>query len=173
MDDIFARAREAITTADIQMMFGPGKWERNEFWCRNPLRADASPGSFSISAKGLYNDFASGDKGDLIDLIAKTRGIEPIAAARLLLRENEPDHKPAAERVPPQSHPDEAAYERAVNAYTSAKKITAEWGKPILKSHYYNDAGQPIFTVVRYERLRAGIREKTVRQVCSLSLIHI
>lgn len=60
-----------------------------EYWTRNPLRGDSSVGSFSINVNtGLWSDFASGDKGDLIGLLvdsgrvsSKVKAAEMIVAA--------------------------------------------------------------------------------------------
>ena len=52
----------------------------------SPFRVDKHP-SFGVSLEtGWYRDFATGDKGDLIDLLVRTRGITKGEAARELAR---------------------------------------------------------------------------------------
>jgi hypothetical protein len=54
-----------------------GKLEGKYYLTRSPLRADRHTGSFAVwvkgAAAGAWKDFASDDKGDLIDLIAETK----------------------------------------------------------------------------------------------------
>jgi DNA primase len=52
----------------------------------SPFRDDKHP-SFGVSLEtGWYRDFATGEKGDLIDLLVKLRGISKVEAARELAR---------------------------------------------------------------------------------------
>lgn len=52
--------------------------------CRSPLREDKSP-SFSVFDDGRrFHDFATGDRGDVIDLVAKVRGCDIIAAIKFI-----------------------------------------------------------------------------------------
>jgi hypothetical protein len=45
--------------------------------CRSPFRPDHSP-SFSVYNDGkLFMDFATGDKGDVIDFYALAKGVRP------------------------------------------------------------------------------------------------
>jgi len=54
--------------------------------CRCPWREDRSP-SFSVSADGrLFNDFASGQGGDVVAFLSHARGISMSEAAREFLR---------------------------------------------------------------------------------------
>jgi phage/plasmid-associated DNA primase len=63
-----------------------GKRRGREYLVRNPRRADAHPGSFSINVKtGRWADFASGDcGGDVISLAAFLAGISQYEAAAKL-----------------------------------------------------------------------------------------
>jgi 5S rRNA maturation endonuclease (ribonuclease M5) len=67
---------------------------KGECWMLNPLRPDNSTGSFSINTEsGMYNDFASGDHGDALDLYSKVRGISILDAHDELIKNNpEPDY---------------------------------------------------------------------------------
>lgn len=52
----------------------------------SPFRDDKHP-SFGVSLEtGWFRDFATGDKGDLIDLLVRLRGISKVEAARELAR---------------------------------------------------------------------------------------
>lgn len=79
----------------------------NEYFVRNPLRADSKANSFAVNlTKGKWGDFATGDEGgDLISLYAYLEGIDQKEAAidvadqiGFKLDEKFTQHKPAAER---------------------------------------------------------------------------
>ncbi|SRR5229473_57245 len=61
-----------------------GKRHGCEFIAKNPTRADANPGSFSINRlTGKWSDFATGDRGgDPISLAAYLFGLSQVDAAR-------------------------------------------------------------------------------------------
>jgi hypothetical protein len=61
-----------------------GKRQGREFIAKNPTRADANPGSFSINlSTGKWSDFATGDRGgDPISLAAYLFGLSQVDAAR-------------------------------------------------------------------------------------------
>jgi hypothetical protein len=61
-----------------------GKRRGREFIAKNPTRADAHPGSFSINlSTGKWSDFATGDRGgDPISLAAYLFGLSQVDAAR-------------------------------------------------------------------------------------------
>jgi hypothetical protein len=61
-----------------------GRREGQEWVCRNPTRADRSPGSFKVNLRtGRWADFATGDKGgDAISLAAYLFGLSQSEAAR-------------------------------------------------------------------------------------------
>jgi hypothetical protein len=68
----------------------PGGRRRGREWVvRNPRRADAHAGSFSINLRtGQWADFATVDRGgDLISLLAYLEGTGQLAAARKLQKE--------------------------------------------------------------------------------------
>jgi hypothetical protein len=80
----FQRKKQAISFTEINARAIPvlpllllrwlpgGVMRGREYVVRNPKRADATPGSFSINTRtGKWADFASGDKGgDVISLAA-------------------------------------------------------------------------------------------------------
>jgi RecA-family ATPase len=61
-----------------------GKRQGNEYVVRNPTRADANPGSFSVNRRtGVFADFATGDRGgDMVDLYRFLHGGDLLEAAR-------------------------------------------------------------------------------------------
>jgi putative DNA primase/helicase len=66
----------------------PRGYRKGREWVSiNPTRADAKPGSFKFNlSKGIWSDFATGDTGDSIDLVAYLTGQPKIDAARELQR---------------------------------------------------------------------------------------
>jgi hypothetical protein len=88
----FARiAQAAVRHAErLVPAWLPGGRRRGREWVvRNPRRADAHAGSFSINLRtGRWADFATGDRGgDLISLLAYLDGTSQLAAARKLQQE--------------------------------------------------------------------------------------
>lgn len=73
----------------LQELLPGGKFQKDEYVVRNPLRNDQHPGSFKINRKtGEWSDFAIGKSGgDLISLVAYLRGISQVDAARELAAE--------------------------------------------------------------------------------------
>jgi putative DNA primase/helicase len=62
-----------------------GRWESNEYVALNPTRLDGNPGSFKVNRKGVWSDFATGEKGgDLIDLVVYLTGKSKVEAGREL-----------------------------------------------------------------------------------------
>jgi putative DNA primase/helicase len=59
-----------------------GRWEGDEYVVLNPTRNDSRPGSFKINRRGMWSDFATGDKGDMIDLVAYVARRSKLEAAR-------------------------------------------------------------------------------------------
>src|SRR5260221_7508045 len=77
-------AKARFTIPILWRMFGlPGKPARS---CRSPFREDRSP-SFSISEDGRrWIDFATGERGDAVDFLAKIKSISNAEAFIELLR---------------------------------------------------------------------------------------
>lgn len=88
--NIFDIANRCISPHLIERYFRTEKayWKNGEYWTLNPLRPDSHIGSFSISESGLYSDFASGDNGNFIDLIAKHFRIEKKEAAEKIINDS-------------------------------------------------------------------------------------
>jgi len=83
--DIFKLAKKSVNRRVIENLFPGGEWKGKEYWCRNPLREDKTPGSFSIRDDGVWHDFATNDSGDIITLVARSYGIKPFDAAKKIL----------------------------------------------------------------------------------------
>lgn len=77
------RAKDSLRIPDLWHRLGlPGEPGKS---CRSPFREDRTP-SFSVSADGLlFNDFASGQKGDAVDFLALALGCDKPTAARRLI----------------------------------------------------------------------------------------
>ena len=103
-DQLFTRAREAAAgrvAEVVRTLFPEGRQRGDEWVAANHVRGDRHPGSFSVNlSTGVWNDFASGEGGDLIALVAYTLGLKPADAARWLLNESA-HHAPAARPAPP------------------------------------------------------------------------
>jgi len=159
--DIFDLARRSITPALIEILFPGGKWERGEYWTLNPLRTDKTPGSFSISETGLYNDFSSADKGDLISLVSKARGITPAEAAALIIETaggtvpvpGNGQGKQAGKEKPKPVIPIPPENLQNFKHHARSNFIVEQFGEPV-KAWQYNDKdGLPWCIVVRFEKL--------------------
>jgi hypothetical protein len=82
---VFEHARKFYNRPVIEKLFPGGSWRGREYWVRNPLRSDKHSGSFSIREDGIFFDFATADRGDLISLIARARRISTADAARVII----------------------------------------------------------------------------------------
>lgn len=80
--------------------------------CSSPLREDRTP-SFSVFDEGRrFRDFATGERGDVFDLVAKVRGCDTAGAIRFIeerIGVARPEHKPFAPaktgpKLPPLRH---------------------------------------------------------------------
>jgi len=79
-----AEAKERLTIRDIGAKLFPD-WRPGKS-CRCPWTVDAHP-SFSVSDDArLFNNFASGEGGDVVSFLARARGIPESEAARELIR---------------------------------------------------------------------------------------
>jgi len=87
-DRIAETARERAGSL-IPSWIPGGKWQGREWVARNPLRADAHPGSFSVNRESFkWADFATGDKGgDAVSLFAYLHSVSQGDAARRLAEE--------------------------------------------------------------------------------------
>ena len=81
------RGREADVIATLLL---DGVERSGEWWALNPSRTDAHLGSFSVALHGeragCWHDFASGESGDLFDLVRAVTGCDFTGALRWLAR---------------------------------------------------------------------------------------
>ena len=91
--DWFYEARRAIQESGsverivAQLVTDP-KLKHGEWWACSPLRDDRHPGSFAVCDEtGLFIDFATGDKGDLITLAARALNVRLVDAAKWIASE--------------------------------------------------------------------------------------
>lgn len=65
-----------------QQLVPGGYLDNGDYVVRNPVRDDRRPGSFRIGARGpkagVWKEFATGDAGDALDLVAYRAGCELI-----------------------------------------------------------------------------------------------
>jgi putative DNA primase/helicase len=126
-----------------------GRWDGEEYTVLNPTRNDGRPGSFKINRKGVWSDFATSDKGDMIDLAAYVTGKSKLEAARELAdllgikskgattnRGKSSGEKTSAQRV---ASPREAA--TAPNEFPRWTEPDAEGKPPFIKG---GDEGPPL-----------------------------
>ncbi len=67
----------------VRQLLPDGKRTGPRWMARNPTRADAQPGSFCVWVKnGAWKDYATGDKGSILDLIAYVVGTDTAGAVR-------------------------------------------------------------------------------------------
>lgn len=118
--------------ADMALVYAPalvlellpeGIRKGDEWWSRNPTRADREAGSFSVSLiDGRWHDFASGDSGgDLVSLAAYVWGIRQADAARDLARRMGL-HLDALEGRPAETGASEAQRQRLAAARREAEQ---------------------------------------------------
>lgn len=111
-----------------------------DYVVRCPWRSDNKAGSFRIKlATGCYHDFASGDKGDLIDFAAKCDNCRPYAAADKVLSLmggnsslasssiGNGNYEPAKKRYP----------EASPNKDSKPDFTSFIWGKSVKRDHPY------------------------------------
>ncbi|WP_197711013.1 hypothetical protein [Chromatium okenii] len=79
--------RNAHYTAAICARYLPtGKKVGNEWVVLNPNRSDSKTGSFKINLDtGRWQDWATGDKGDLVGLVAYLRGVNNGKATQIII----------------------------------------------------------------------------------------
>lgn len=83
--DFDAVKRAALANMEtVARHYLPNGYRSGDEWiCTNPTRNDARPGSFKVNlSKAIFSDFATGDKGDAIDLVAYLEGRPKLEAAR-------------------------------------------------------------------------------------------
>lgn len=155
---VFDTARAAISSSLIEgLLSSPGSyWDNDEYWTLNPTRADGAIGSFSINKTGLWNDFATGESGDLITLVSAMRNISKKQAAEAIAKmggaaEEEPVAKKKKKKVPPAQEVPENSL-KLLNRATVADWIVQRHGKPVRGWTYRTAEGAPAFCVTRHEK---------------------
>ena len=155
---IFDQARAAFSTHIVEVFTGSegAYWNADEFFTRNPTREDRSIGSFHISSSGTWYDHATGEGGDLIDLVSKRDGCTLAQAAEKIV-------KAAGGSVPGPSPPSPAATARsskpaavtpvpvAAGAALNAITKSSRRGTPTRGWKYLDANGDWLFSVVRYD----------------------
>jgi hypothetical protein len=82
-DTPLGRAKDRLTVLELGEILYPG-WKGGKS-CHSPFRDDRNP-SFSIFGDGRkWKDFGSGESGDVVDFIAKAKGIDKSAGAKELI----------------------------------------------------------------------------------------
>lgn len=161
-DDVFQQARESVNRSTVERLFPGGEWRQGEYWIKNPLRPDQHVGSFSISEAGLFHDFATDDRGDLVDLTARARGIDKLEAARLIIetggnghdRTAAPAEIPASKKKsdkPAPIIPIPADALPKFKDHARGKFIIEKNGEPV-KAWQYNHQGAPWMITARHEK---------------------
>jgi putative DNA primase/helicase len=158
--DTFDRARDVMRRDGrriVQNLFPGGEWRRGEYWTLNPARNDTKPGSFSISESGLYNDFADGSKGDILDLLVATKRISKTAAAKIIIETggSAPSVTPSPgkekKEKPPALFPQPPEAIKTIEKYTSSKWFKENQGTVSRVWEYKNIDGKPQYYIVRCE----------------------
>lgn len=172
--DTFEQAQRAINRGLVEALFqAPGAyWKADEYWTLNPTRSDGSVGSFHIFEHGgawVYKDFATGESGDVIALLAAVKGCTALEAAKEIVERTggtvseAPARRPAkppkvkhVEPIPPEAG---AAALKETLRSDYAKKTH---GKPVKGWRYRRANGDWVFTVVRYEECPSGRAKEVV-----------
>lgn len=132
--------------------YSDARKDGQERWILSPLRNDDHEGSFSINVEsGVFFDFASGDRGDVLDLYAQVKGIDLIDAAKELGNFQEPSTDISAiisliERK--ESNAPKFFYTKDLN---KSVEVTKKW--------FYSD-GVCSFWVVRHDYVDAEGKNK-------------
>lgn len=93
MNDVFDEARKRISTSLIESYFytQKSKWistkNGREFLTLSPIRADENIGSFLINENGQFFDNATGQCGDIIDLLTSIYALTKLEAAKKIIND--------------------------------------------------------------------------------------
>ncbi len=130
-----------------------GKIEGNEFKALNPTRADSKIGSFSININtGMWADFATGDKGDIIDLYAYIYHLDNKEACKQLSEKYLHDYQS-------KKSPQKGGYSKGkLKTITPIPKDVSKpsfthfnYGKPSHVWEYKNQLGESLGFICRYD----------------------
>jgi len=170
---VFDQARGKCTPELVESLFASSGayWDGAEYWTLNPLRGDGAVGSFSINGHtGLWSDFASGDKGDLLKLMVDTGNASSLtAAAGIVVAAIGGTVAQSADGAPAKSHLDKPAKVKAVipaPATDEAKKllnnrVKGKWavenrGNAVGGWTWLMADGKPWVCTVRYDKPDGG-----------------
>ena len=178
---VFDEARRRIGSSFIESEFGHPQayWSDGEYWTVNPLRADGSPGSFSINAEGLWYDFATqsdAEKGDCVDLISRRDNIGKKEAAQYIVRRcggTVDDETPPPKRSNTRAKSKKKEKSAPVVPVPSDRlkslneTIHTEWtreryGEPVAGWRYHTAEGGVAFCVARFEKQTADGAKKAI-----------
>ncbi len=122
----------AARTLDVAEHYAPGGHvDKGKYWALNPWRADRKPGSFYVNITGhyagRYYDHASGEGGDMLDLIQNALGCDrrdALAEARRFLGMDDetPEQRAMRERREAQAKARRAEAERKAAAELKQKQ---------------------------------------------------
>ncbi|MGA2763514.1 MAG: AAA family ATPase [Spirochaetia bacterium] len=146
----FSLARQAVSRRLIERMFGceGSRWEGDEYKTLSPLRGDMRTGSFSIRKDGRWYDFATGEGGDFIDLVRRTKNCAPLEAAKHIVREASSSLAPTV--IPASVEASETLDRACDNDYTRQR-----YGRLVGVWPYRQADGRVLFYVCRYESANA------------------
>lgn len=160
LPDAFEDARLRISRSLIESYFSVSgaKWEFGEFWTLNPFRGDRSIGSFHIRENGQWFDHAIGEGGDFINLVARTKNISDLDAAKLISggdyepipREAIPKPRERAPKVQPKYPLPESDVKEARD-HSQLSKYQTKFGKWISGFAIRNLKNEPLYFIFRYE----------------------
>lgn len=189
-DQVKAAALSSIDSILSHWLPG-GKRQGKEYVVRNPTRADNNPGSFSINYNtGLWNEFGgdgcSGQRSDIVGLVAYIDGVKPGEAATRLatflgiaVGKSDPSKCATGARngcgntsIPPaQSKPQAATPKAAIDDSSvcvmpvpddapAPPSSHSRHGKPSQRYAYTTAAGVVNFYHDRYEPKKSGERKQ-------------
>jgi len=174
MSELFNEARKHFRKDVIESLFNaPGaRWENGEYMTLSPLRPQTKIKSFSINEEGVFYDFSSGDKGDLIDLISESQGLDKVEAAKVIIKAGggvipEPEHhhdhhgedsfqKKKQDDRPKSFIPETPEIKTSFSKFLQEKYFRDKYGKPVRAYAYRNYKGKILFYTVRFEDGHGG-----------------
>lgn len=169
-EDVFAIARSKIGRGIIEEYFAVNGsyWKRNEFWTLNPYRGDKHIGSFHISIDGQWFDHATNEGGDFINLVARSKNISDLEAAKEIAGG---DYQPAPKKtsktrprereikVQPKYPIPEKETDTFID-YARTDFYQRKWGKYVCTFAIRNVKNEILYFVVRYESAPKNEDEK-------------
>lgn len=173
MSELFDEARRHYRRDVIEHLFtAPGaRWENGEYLTLSPLRPQTKIKSFSINESGVFNDFSSGDGGDLIDLVSQSQGVDKVEAAKTIIlaggglvpeQKSMKSHSGEAFKSQTKSDeqksyiPDTPEVKKAFSAFLKKEYFRDKYGSPVKAYAYRNYNGKILFYTVRFEDGNGG-----------------